>query len=152
MMAKEYFEGVRACQRAIDRRLAVLASMRHREEVRAQTYDAIGRATGNKDVMRATDIRIDAENAALSGLAAMRAEVEGGRALCRGVRAANAAQRWADALELHYVEDMTWRQTANALGVSERQAQLDISTALDWIDSVGIAQAKSGTGRAAPSS
>lgn len=149
MTAKEYFEGVRACQRAIDRRLAVLASMRAREEVRAQTYDAIGHATGNKDVMRATDIRIDAENAALSDLADMRAEVEEGRELCRGVRAANSTQRWADALELHYVEDMTWYQTANALGISERQAQLDISTALDWIDSVGIAQARSGMGQTA---
>lgn len=149
MTAKEYFEGVRACQRAIDRRLAVLASMRAREEVRAQTYDAIGHDTGNKDVMRATDIRIDAENAALSDLADMRAEVEGGRELCRGVRAAHGTTRWADALELHYIEDMPWTQTASVLGVSERQAQLDVSCALDWVDSVGIAAARSGMGQAA---
>ena len=44
---------------------------------------------------------------------------------------------------------MPWTQTASVLGVSERQAQLDVSCALDWVDSVGIAAARSGMGQAA---
>ena len=149
MTAREYFEGVRACQRAIDRRLAVIASMRRREAVRAQSYEAVGRSPGARDAMAATDARIDAEAAAAADLADMRREVEGGRELCRGVRAAHGTTRWADALELHYIEDMPWTQTASVLGVSERQAQLDVSCALDWVDSVGIAAARSGMGQAA---
>ena len=77
MTAREYFEGVRACQRAIDRRLAVIASMRRREAVRAQSYEAVGRSSGARDAMAATDARIDAEAAAAADLADMRREVEG---------------------------------------------------------------------------
>ena len=117
--------------------------------VRAQSYEAVGRSSGVRDAMAATDARIDAESAAAADLADMRREVEGGRELCRGIRAAHGTTRWADALELHYIEDMPWTQTASVLGVSERQAQLDVSCALDWVDSVGIAAARSGMGQAA---
>ena len=149
MTAREYFEYIRACQRSIDRRLAIIASRRARESVRAQTYDAIGHGTGNRDAMRATDLRIDAEKSAASEIRDLTDQVEEGRELCRGIRAANITQRWADALELHYIEDMPWHQTASALGVSERQAQVDVSCALDWVDSVGMARARTGLGQAA---
>ncbi|WP_329738129.1 hypothetical protein [Collinsella sp. CM84Y_54] len=99
--------------------------------------------------MRATDLRMDAEKSAASEIRDLADQVEEGRELCRGIRAANITQRWADALELHYIEDMPWHQTANALGVSERQAQVDVSCALDWVDSVGMARARTGLGQAA---
>lgn len=129
--------------------MAIIASMRARESVRAQTYDAIGHGTGNRDAMRATDSRMDAEKSAASEIRDLSDQVKEGRELCRGIRAANITQRWADALELHYIEDMTWHQTASALGVSERQAQVDVSCALDWVDSVGMARARTGLGQAA---
>ena len=43
MDAREYLETVRAAQRGIDRRLAVIESMQAREQVRAQRYDAVGK-------------------------------------------------------------------------------------------------------------
>ena len=94
MTAREYFEYIRACQRSIDRRLAIIASMRARESVRAQTYDAIGHGTSNRDAMRATDLRMDAEKSAASEIRDLTAQVDEGRELCRGIRAANITQRW----------------------------------------------------------
>ena len=149
MTAREYFENVRACQRAIDRRLVIIESMKAREGVRAQRYDTIGHATGNHDVMCATDIRMDAEQSAISDLTTLLKEVEDGRAVCRGIRAANPCQPWGDVLEFRYIEDKTWTAVANALCISERQAQMLLSCALDWVDAVGIAAAKNGMGQAA---
>lgn len=146
MTAREYFEGVRACQRAIDRRLAVIASMRRREAVRAQSYEAVGRSSGARDAMAATDARIDAEAAAAADLADMRREVEGGRELCAGVRSANPGKRWGDVLELRYCEDRTLQEIAGALGVSVRSIQADLSAALDWVSLTGIARARQGRG------
>ena len=74
MNAREYFETVRAAQRGIDRRLAVLASMRERETVRAQRYDAGPHGMGGENhSMEATVSRMDYESSAeceiLRGLA-----------------------------------------------------------------------------------
>jgi hypothetical protein len=147
--SREYFEQARAYQRTIDRRLAVLESMRERESVRAQRYDAIGHGSGSNDARRDTDARLDAEDRAARELAAYEIEIRLAREACAGIRTANPTQRWGDALELHYIEDMPWRQTAQALGVSERQAQADVSCALDWCDLVGIDAARDGMGQAA---
>ena len=61
MNAREYLETVRAAQRGIDRRLAVIESMQAREQVRAQRYDAVGKGAHGTDFMRSTDDRIDYE-------------------------------------------------------------------------------------------
>ena len=61
MDAREYFDTVRAAQRGIDRRLAVIESMQAREQVRAQRYDAVGKGAHGTDFMRSTDDRIDYE-------------------------------------------------------------------------------------------
>ena len=88
MTAREYFEQARACQRSIDRRLAVLESMRAREQVRAQRYDAIGHGSGTSDYTAGTDARIDAERAAGREIAQLSAAVEDARNVCCGVRCA----------------------------------------------------------------
>ena len=151
MDAREYFEGVRAAQRGIDRRLAVMESMRQREQVRVQRYDAVGRGAGNTDFMGATDGRIDYERRCEGEIAALRREVAEGREVCAGVRAAHSGLRWGDVLELRYVECLSWREAASLLCVSVRQAQDDLNCALDWVDSVGIAAAKEGSGSAVSS-
>ena len=148
--AREYFDNVRSAQRAIDRRLAILDAMRSREDVRAQRYDRIGSAThDNHDAMTATDARMDAEAAARDEVAELSAIVEDGRAVCRGIRAANPTNRlWGDALDARYCSDMPWRPVASMLGVSERLAQDAAAQALEWVDSVGIAAAHDGMGQA----
>ncbi len=141
--AREYFEQARACQRSIDRRLAVIESMRGREQVRAQRYDVLGRGSGSGDARGLTDARLDMERAAERDIAGY------ARAVCRGVRWANPHTRWGDVLELRFCEDMQWKQVAHSLGITDRQARADVSGALDWIDLVGIAAARDGMGQAA---
>jgi hypothetical protein len=148
VLARDYFEQARACQRTIARRLAVLESMTQREAVRAQRYDVIGHGSC-ADAMAVTDARLDAEASLVNELRDYRAELAGAREVCRGVRLANPTQRWGDALELRYIEDMPWRLVSQSLGVSERQAQCDVSCALDWVDMVGISRARTGAGTAA---
>lgn len=147
MTAREYFERARDAQRSIDRRLAVMASMRAREAVRAQRY-GVGGGSGKHDAMAATDARIDAETAMSRDLQGAQEEVEDARRVCRGIRLACPSTRWGDALELRYIEDMAWTPCAAALGISERMAQADVNAALDWVDAVGIAAAREGMGQA----
>lgn len=149
MDAREYFENVRAAQRGIDRRLAVMQSMRAREQVRAQRYDAVGKGAHGTDFMRTTDDRIDYERRSAAEVSELRREVEDGREVCAGVREANPGRRWGDVLELRYCEDLTLQETAGTLGVSVRSVHSDMSSALDWVDMVGIATARAGVGRAA---
>lgn len=149
MDAREYFDTVRAAQRGIDRRLAVIESMQAREQVRAQRYDAVGKGVHGTDFMRSTDDRIDYERRSGAELSELRDEVERGRELCAGVRSANPGKRWGDVLELRYCEDRTLQEIAGTLGVSVRSVHSDMSSALDWVDMVGIATAMAGVGRAA---
>lgn len=148
MDAREYFDTVRAAQRGIDRRLAVIESMQTREQVRAQRYDAVGKGAHGTDFMRSTDDRIDYERRSGVELSELRDEVERGRELCAGVRSANPGKRWGDVLELRYCEDRTLQEIAGILGVSVRSIQADLSAALDWVDLTGLARARQGRGAA----
>ena len=149
LTARELFESAASAQRRIDGRLAAIRAMREREGVRAQGYEAVGRGTGHGDPMRATDARIDAEAAARDELAALEAEVESARELCRGVRIANPSHAlWGDALELHYVELMTWDEAGRYVGATGEGMRRAAYAALDWIDAVGVARAREGMGQA----
>lgn len=148
MDAREYLETVRAAQRGIDRRLAVIESMQAREQVRAQRYDVVGKGARGTDFMRSTDDRIDYERRSGAELSELRREVEQGRELCAGVRSANPGKRWGDVLELRYCEDRTLQEIAGTLGVSVRSIQADLSAALDWVSFTGIARARQGRGAA----
>lgn len=149
--AREFFEGVRASGRLIDGALARIRAMRGREGVRAQRYDAVGHGCNvPSSGMGETDARIDAEERVRAQCRGWQAEVDRGRRVCAGVRAANPGQMWADALELRYIERLTWKEVAAALGVSARQVQAWASTGMDWVDSVGIAAAEGGMGLAQP--
>ena len=148
MTAREYFESARAAQRLIDARAASLAAMRAREGLRAQSYEAVGRSTGRADPMRATDARMDAEAACLREMERLRAEVADARAVCAGYSAANPRSMGGAALELHYLDGMTWREVAVALGISWETARRAAYVALDWVDAVGVAAARAGAGRA----
>ena len=150
MLAREFFEQAREAQRAIDRRISGLESMCSREGVRAQRYDTIGKSFGIRDVMAQTDARMDAERYAMEEIQELNGEVADARAVCRGIRAANPNHEiWGDILEFRYLEDMPWRRLADAMGISVRTAQVEHAAALDWVDSVGIAAARSGCGQAA---
>ena len=149
MTAREFFESARSAQRRIDGRLAAIRSMREREGVRAQSYEAIGRGSGASDPMRTVDSRMDMEARARAELAACEAEVADARAVCAGVRAANPSNPlWGDSLELHYIELMTWDEAGRYVGVTGEGMRRASYAALDWIDCVGIAAAREGCGQA----
>lgn len=149
MTSRDYFESARAAQRLIDARTASLAAMRAREGLRAQRYEAAGRSAGRADPMRATDARIDAEAECLREIDRLREEVADARAVCRGYGEANPHSIGGAALELHYIDGMTWREAAVPLGMSWETARRAAYAALDWIDMVGIAAAREGCGQAA---
>lgn len=148
MDAREYFETVRAAQRGIDRRLAVIESMRAREQVRAQRYDAVGKGAHGADFMRSTDDRMDYERRSGAELSELRREVERGREVCAGVRSANPGRRWGDVLELRYCEDRSIQEIAGTMCVSARSVQADLAAALDWVEFTGVACARQGCGAA----
>lgn len=149
MDAREYFENAREAQRTIDRRLAVLESLKAREGVRAQRYDMIGHSATSSDAMRITNQRIDEESKMREELADLTREVDKAREVCAGIRQANPRNRvWGDVLELRYLEDKSIGQIANMLDTSRTTIYAFISCALDWLDSVGIARAIEGMGNA----
>ena len=148
MTARDYFEAARTAQRLIDARTASLAAMRAREGLRAQSYEAVGRSTGRADPMRATDARIDAEAECLREIGRLRAEVAEAREVCAGFSAANPRSVGGAALELHYIDGLTWHATGAALDITDSGARQAANVALDWCDAVGIATARFGSGRA----
>lgn len=126
----------------IDTKLAVIASMRAREGVRGHQITSIVMNGGNHDPMLITDRRIEAEEEAKREIEEYRKDIEEARDVCRGVRTANWHNpRWGEALELRYIEAMTWKEVSQSLGVSQTQARYDARAALEWLDSVGIARA-----------
>lgn len=99
MDAREYLETVRAAQRGIDRRLAVIQSMQAREQVRAQRYDAVGKGAHGTDFMRSTDDRIDYERRSGAELSELRHEGSVGASSARAcdppTRAGAGATCWS---------------------------------------------------------
>lgn len=149
MDAREYFESAREAQRTIDRRLAVLESLKVREGVRAQRYDVIVHHVSSADAMRITNQRIDEENKMRKELSDLTHEVDKAREVCAGIRKANPRNRvWGDVLELRYIEDKGIGQIAKMLSSSNRHVYTEISCAFDWLDSVGLARAAQGMGDA----
>lgn len=149
MTAREFFESARAAQRHIDGRLAAIRAIREREAVRSPGYDVVGRGAAS-DPMAATDALVDAEESARDELAAYEREVADARAVCRGVRVANPSHPlWGNALELHYLDLMSWKEAGAMVGVTDEAMRRAAYAALDWVDSVGIAHAREGFGQAA---
>ena len=66
-------------------------------------------------------------------------------AICAGVSKA-LGEHYGAVLLLYYVSGMTWAQVSEAMGRSKPWAMQRRDIALDWIDSVGPAHAKAGTG------
>lgn len=147
LTAREYFDSVRGAALARRRLAARLAYLRARDGLKAQRLDAQPRARGAADPMDAVAERMDEERAARRDMAAYDAAVAEGRAVCRGVRAANPSQRWADVLEARYCDLMEWGEVARVSFVSESRARADAAAALDWVDMVGVASAREGAGR-----
>lgn len=148
MTAREYFEGARSAQQAIDRRYATMEAMLAREGVRAQRYDRLGRGSALPNAVTPTDVRLDYERRGAAEIAALRSQVEDAEAVARGVNAANPTTMLGDVLMLRYCSAMPWQNVAAALGLTPRAAQMQAAQALDWVDAVGIARAREGMGQA----
>lgn len=149
MTSREYFESARSAQRLIAGRIAAIRSMRSREGLRGQSFEAVPLSGAARDPMRATDSRIDAERDALRELDSYRRDVVDARRVCAGIRLANPLHPlWGDSIELHYLELMGWDEIGRRLGISASCVRYNCRQALDWVDSVGIARAREGVGAA----
>lgn len=62
-----------------------------------------------------------------------------------GVRA-GMGERYADALELRYIDAMPWDEVAERIGCKRRRAMELRDIACDWVDSVGMACVAGGYG------
>lgn len=56
--------------------------------------------------------------------------------------------RRASAARLHWLGDLTWREAGERLGVAESTARLWADQVVEWVDWVGVANARAGRGRA----
>ena len=149
MDAREYFEGVRSAVRARALCLSRIDRMRTAEGVRGASYTGMPHGTGVSDPTARTDARIAYERQAERELEQWAGIISDGMAVCAGVRTAHPSLRWGYVLEMRYCEDMLWDAIAAQLGVTRQQAQRDAYSAMDWVDAVGIAAARSGCGQAA---
>ena len=148
MTAREFFESARTAQRMIDARLASLSAMRAREGMRAQAFGPVGRGPSGSDTMRATAARMDAEAEGLADIARLEAEVREAREACAGFSAANPRSVGGAALELHFLDMLTWGEAGRSMGMTGEGARRAAYAALDWIDAHGIAATKAGRGSA----
>ena len=149
MDAREYFEGVRSAVRARALCLARIDRMRAAEGVKGASYTGMPHGTGVTDPTAKTDARIAYERQAERELEQWAGIISDGMAVCAGVRTAHPSLRWGYVLEMRYCQDMLWDAIAAQLGVTRQQAQRDAYSAMDWVDAVGIAAARSGCGQAA---
>lgn len=151
MTAREYFESASSAVRRADGRAAVLRAMREREGARAALLGAIPGGRGATDPMRLVDARMDAEAEAERELKGLKRAIGDARKVCKGVSAANPSHpAWGAVLEMHFIELLSWRDAGRYLGMSGEAARRAAYAALEWVDSVGLAAAREGSGMAEP--
>ena len=145
MSASSFFAEVNRRAREVTRYRGRVSLMEHRREVRAQSYQPATSGGGS-------DVNGTAASIALMDFEARRereveehyAWVEAASKACYGPEESGDGGLWAllgesvaDAVYLHYAEDMTWASTASRIGVSERQAERMADRGLAVCDLLG---------------
>lgn len=149
--ARDMFEGFRAAADELRRYESAVRVMRAREGLRAQCYDAVGRGSGPRDVMAATDARLDYETSMRPAIDADRALVADARTVLHGVDgrggiSAVCGPVAAMVLELRYLDLLPWDAVGRAVCESPRTAQRRAAAALDAVDAYGVRRVVDGVG------
>lgn len=142
MTAKEYFDDVRV--RAKRQQDALRGITNHGED----WHPGGGRSAGLSDTTATKAIaHIIAEHDLQDELADIRATLAEARTIACNV-GLNMGDSYKRVLEVYYIEAETIDTTAKVLGVSKPTVYRYRAGALEWVDFVGIAHAKEGTGKA----
>lgn len=142
MTAKEYFDDVRV--RAKRQQDALRGITNHGED----WHPGGGRSAGLSDTTATKAIaRIIAEHDLQDELADIRATLAEARTIACNV-GLNMGDSYKRVLEVYYIEAESLETTAKVLHVSKPTALRYRAAALEWIDYVGFAHAKEGTGKA----
>ena len=137
MGARAWLDGVRAASIALESMEAEMAGL-----YEPGSPDGVGVESGSTGdggmfsrMLRACELRRRCETA----------EAIVGRALrlIAGVRA-GMGERYADVLDMRYIDAMPWDEVAQRMGCSERTARRIRDVACDYVDSVGLAGAMRG--------
>ena len=146
MKAKEYFEGIRAEVVKTDTAREMLARMKAREGVKAQSYQT-GGSGDMRDPMDSVSNRIDFEGKLRQRIAdAERVLDEACEVLYgsdgRGGLAKLKGTHYADAICMYYCQAETWGEIADIMQCSQKWCRKLCEVAFDYIDRVGWAHVK----------
>lgn len=142
MTAEEYFRAVLQAVKDIG-----LARMRL-DTVRIGRSGQGGRPSGISDPTgQMAQAIIKAEQDLELSIKGMEQTIADGKQTINGVGKA-LGQRAAAILHLRYIDAKPWKQVARELDLSASRVYEEHRAALDWVDFVGIANAKLGRGRA----
>lgn len=152
--AQEFFEAVKEASKDADRIAKILQSLSAAETVKAQRYTPRITGSGNRDVMLATDKRMDYEKRIrtrqsgdyelidAAGEVIYGAEQDG----AGGVGVLLNDNAYADLLWWRYCAAASWPETAAGCGKSEKWCQYSVKIVFDMIDSYGLERVKYGLG------
>lgn len=150
--SRDYFAQVRDAAIDAERTRRTLAAMESREGVKAQRYGASVQG-GTRDVMAATDARLDRELAWRDRIERDYALIDHACALIYGVDnrggiAALLGTATADAMFWRYCAAVSWADVAKAVSYSQAWCFRAVATAHDLVDSLGFKAVMEGDGKA----
>lgn len=139
---RDFFEGVRRAGARMEQVLDII------EAGGEAGRRGVGKPAGISDPTAARALaRIQRMADLEAELASIEAEMQEAREIIDGTGRALGGI-YAEVLAAYYLRRLTWTQTASGLGIPKSTAILHRDTACEWIDSVGTAHAKAGTGAA----
>lgn len=152
MTSRDFFESVREAALDAERTWRQLQAMESREGVKAQRYGARVQG-GSRDVMAATDARMDRERAWASRIERDYALIDEACAIIYGIDnrggiASLLGTATADAMFWRYCAAVTWPEVAKAVCYSEPWCYKAVAVALDMVDALGVEAVRAGRGGA----
>lgn len=152
MTSRDFFESVREAALDAERTRRQLEAMESREGVKAQRYGASVQG-GTRDVMAATDARIDRERAWARRIERDYALIDEACEIIygtdnRGGIASLLGTATADAMFWRYCAAVTWPEVASNVSYSRQWCYRAVAIAFELIDSVGVDAVTRGEGMA----
>lgn len=150
MTSRDFFEQVREAAQDAERTRRTLEAMQAREGVKAQRYSQRTQG-GARDVMAATDARIDREREWAARIERDYRLIDEACAIIygpdnRGGIAALLGNATADVMFWRYCAAVTWHEVAKAVSYSRPWCHHAVSVAFELIDAAGVEAVKAGRG------
>lgn len=152
MTSRDFFESVREAALDAERTRRQLEAMESREGIKAQRYGASVQG-GTRDVMAATDARIDRERAWARRIERDYALIDEACEIIYGTDNAGGiasllGTATADAMFWRYCAAVSWDEVADAVNYSRPWCHRLVNVALEMVDALGVEKVKAGRGSA----